>query len=564
MPNFREYGRSLICLVTGASLIYQVEVVSAQDSTSRWENRAQKAVGALGKVAKLFSAGKDASDALELRDAKLAGQATKEQMDRGVSAVGNLGRNASATIAATSGGRLFSVTNAAVAPVLTSIAESEGGMLNSLTQAQRDFEHAVLSRNSSAIAIAGERLEKVQIEAAHFEPETGSFWDSAKGIASALGGSTKNASLAFLKMSVTEIGGMVSDFTDKETSPKSISEQNKVKTSKDNKSQLNFVEDVAKKSVSDGNFTTQKFEESSKYEKPLSGAETPNQATLGNEDYDLNTVESEADTQPENDFSAEDAGSSKALSYEWDEKSGTNVWKVDGKIVDSSNEEVQRFCADPSKNCPVQGTGSESSQPVSDTDGETPAIATDTELASPTTTPVGELPSQNTASADSEAIGGMQSLGGNPVVEPGNSIWHGEGGFQGEEYNDNGLNGQSKIKQFKLWDSDDLAPQASSDVQQKTITAERVIDEPVPRGSVDMPDEKYRADPSSEYGNHSADSNSSSFSPSKDVAKKKQTARNSRKNRNNTGRQEYRPRNTGCGAGMHAADYSTPFPKSCF
>jgi len=250
----------------------------------------------------------------------------------------------------------------------------------------------------------------------------------------------------------------------------------------------------------------------------------------------------------------------KTLSYEWDEKSGTNVWKVDGEIVDSSNEEVQRFCADPSKNCPVKGTGSESAQPEADTDGATPTTETEAELASPSTNPVEESPSQNTASADSEAIGGMQSAGGNPVVTPGNSIWHGEGGFQGEEYDDNGLNGTSNIKQFKLWDSDDLAPQASSDVQQKAVTTERVIDEPVPRGSVYMPDEKYMADPNSEYGNHSADSNSSNFSPSKDVSKKKNTARSSRKNRNNTGR----PRNTGCGPGMHAADYSTPFPKSCF
>ena len=557
MPNFREYGRSLICLVTGASLIYQVEVVSAQDSTSRWENRAQKAVGALGKVAKLFSAEKNASDALELRDAKLAGQATKEQMDRGVSAVSNLGKDASAAVAVASGGTLYSITNAAVASHLIAIAKSEGDILNRQSQAAQD---AILARTPSEMTAALERLERVRIEAAHFEPDMGSFWDAAKDMASALGGGTKNASLAFLKMSVTEIGGMVSDFTDKETSPKSISEQNKVKTSNDNKSPINFVEDVAKKSVSDGNFTTQKVEESSKYEKPLSGAETPNQATLGNEDYDQNTVESEEDNQPENDFSTEDAASSKTLSYEWDEKSGTNVWKVDGEIVDSSNEEVQRFCADPSKNCPVQGTGSESAQPGVDIDGATPTTETEVELASPVTNPVEESPSQNTASADSEAIGGMQSAGGNPVVTPGNSIWHGEGGFQGEEYDDNGLNGTSNIKQFKLWDSDDLAPQASSDVQQKAVTTERVIDEPVPRGSVYMPDEKYMADPNSEYGNHSADSNSSNFSPSKDVAKKKNTARSSRKNRNNTGR----PRNTGCGPGMHAADYSTPFPKSCF
>lgn len=228
MPNLREYGRSVICLVTGVSLVYQAEVASAQGSTSQLETNAQKAVGVLGKVAKLFSVGKDASDALELRDAKLAGQATKEQMERGVSAVGNLGKDASAAVAAASGGRLFSVTNAAVAPVLTSIAESEGRMLNRLTQAQQDYEHAVLRGNSSAIAAAGERLEKVRIEAAHFEPDTGSFWETAKGMASALSVGTKDASLAFLKNTVTGIGDMVSDLAEEEPTPEPEAEKEEV------------------------------------------------------------------------------------------------------------------------------------------------------------------------------------------------------------------------------------------------------------------------------------------------------------------------------------------------
>lgn len=245
-------------------------------------------------------------------------------------------------------------------------------------------------------------------------------------------------------------------------------------------------------------------------------------------------------------------GNDSILGYGWDKQTGQFVWSVDGKVVDESHPEVQKFCSDPSKNCPQPGSQSETA-------------ATEQEPA--TDAPAEDLPPQPAPSVETAAtgaapgaIGGMQSAGGNPVVEPGNSIWHGEGGFQGEEYDNNGLNGKSNINQFKLWDSEDLAPQTGSEVQQKADIAERVIDEPVPRGSVYMPDGKYIADSNSDYSSGGTDADSSSFSPSSNSSSQSNKKRNANRN------QGYQPRSSRCGPGLQAADYSTPFPSSgpCF
>ncbi len=454
MPNFREFGRSLIGLVTGVSFVYQAEVVSAQESKPQLESNAKSAVSVLGKVTKLFSVGKDARDALELRDAKLSGQATKEQIDRGVSAMSNLGTEASVAVAVASGGRLFSITNAAVAPVLNSIVESEREILSRLIQAQEGIIRAN-PLNSDEMASAFKKLESVQIEAARFEPDTGSFLDSAKAMISALSGGAKDASLIVLMNTIKQIGGMVSNFADEETKTSSAS-----------------------------SLTGGRAKDVPKSEGSLSGPASPLQNLDARSDSALSLATpdgtDQAETNPNTDGlnKEEKIIKDKNLSYEWDKKEGKYVWKVDGKIVDETSEEVQKFCASASANCPQPSTQSEPSHPTEDT---APTTASNK--------PDQDLPRENDKStismtSDSNAIGGIQSSGGNPVVQPGNSIWHGQGGFQGEEYDNNGLNGQSNIVQFKLgdWDFTDLAPSEKSS-SKSTSSTQRVIDNSIPQGS---------------------------------------------------------------------------------
>lgn len=318
----------------------------------------------------------------------------------------------------------------------------------------------------------------------------------------------------------------------------------------------------ANKAVSVGNLTDSRLREAPKYEKPFSTIENPQQTILGGrkgaeaDKFSPDYIEETSKSLVSKD-STKGADSYAGLSYEWDEKSGKNVWKVDGRIVDSSNEVVRKFCSDPSKNCPELGTDSAENPLSTPTKNDVKTLEDVAKAAKSLEMPdlavvndyieqgrSGDVtPSSTTSSlgadADSDTIGGMQSPGGNQVVEPGNSIWHGEGGFQGEEYDDNGLNGTSNIKQFKLWDSDELAPQTSSDIQQKEIT-ERVIDEPVPRGSVYMPEDSYSG----------GDTYSSSSDPNFNRPTK---SRN--QNRNNTARNRVTTR---CSPG--AVDITTPFP----
>lgn len=206
----------------------------------------------------------------------------------------------------------------------------------------------------------------------------------------------------------------------------------------------------------------------------------------------VNQAKDDVDTASLNDD--QELTKYRGASYGWDDESGKSVWKVDGKIVDESNEMVREFCANPRMNCPHSITRPEAGQPE--------LAPAPTAESSPATISPENLPSQPTQSAatiptnaTSDTIGGIQSAGGNPVVQSGNSIWHGEGGFQGEEYDNNGINGPSKIVQFHFnnpveqvkpetqdWDLTNLAPSTKTEVKSTSVT-QRTIDSSIPQGS---------------------------------------------------------------------------------